>query len=151
MRISKTDEEGALSRWIEALGVDASYRPPPERREKPVACFYVLCQNREKPENQSYHRVIYLMKRTLEEFNGRIASKWGLEVPRIQRTIRVIRDGLEVEMDDDVVRELKEGQDMRLEVEDTTERRWSVSGDASAHEAMGKASATKSLILRLRT
>ncbi|XP_044715532.1 CP2 transcription factor domain-containing protein [Hirsutella rhossiliensis] len=156
-RISKTDEEGALSGWIEALGVDASYRPPPERTEKPVACFYVQYQAKEEAENQTYHRAIYLMKRTLEEFNGRIASKWGLEAPRIQRTIQVVRAGLEVEMDDDFVRELKEGQDMRLEVEEitrqehATQRRWGMSADGSSDENTAKPAATKGLVLRLVT
>lgn len=156
-RISRTDEEGALSGWIEALGVDASYRPPPERTEKPVACFYVVYGAKEEPENQSYHRAIYLAKRTLEEFNGRIANKWGLDASRIQRTILVVRRGLEVEMDDDFIRELKEGQDMRLEVEEITrqehaaERRWGMSADVSGDEGMTEPLGTKGLVLRLMT
>ncbi|PHH85826.1 hypothetical protein CDD83_11127 [Cordyceps sp. RAO-2017] len=156
-KISKGDDEGSLTGWIEALGVDPSYQPPPERSEKPVACFYVLYRAREKPENQTCHRAIYLMKRTLEELNGRIASKWGLEAPRILRTVQVVRGGLEVEMDDDVVRELKEGQDMRLEVEEvpvpwqaqSTERRWDVSVDQAGDEASTKPSSAKGLVLRL--
>lgn len=156
-RISKTDEEGALSGWIEALGVDASYRPPPERTEKPVACFYIRYQAKEEPENQTYHRAIYLMKRTLEELNGRIANKWGLEAPRIRRTIQVVQGGLEVEMDDDSVRELREGQDMRLEVEEiapqehAARRRWPLSGEGSGDEGTVRARATKGLVLRLMT
>ncbi|PFH55187.1 hypothetical protein XA68_10488 [Ophiocordyceps unilateralis] len=119
-RVPKTDDQGALTGWIEALGVDPSYGPPVERREKPVACIFVLLQAGEDSEHHSLYRAIYLMKRTLEELNGRIARKWGLDAARIQRTTRLVQGGLEVEVDDDVVRELKEGQDMRLRVDEMT-------------------------------
>ncbi|KJZ72426.1 hypothetical protein HIM_08229 [Hirsutella minnesotensis 3608] len=154
-RVSKTDDDGALSGWIEALGVDQAYRPPPERSERPAACFYVRYASREEPENQTYYRAIYLMKRTLEEFNGRIASKWGLEAPSIRHTIQVIEGGLEIEMDDDVVRELKEGQDMRLEVVETgaeqvvMDRRWGIGGDENEGESTAQTRGAKGLILRL--
>ena len=81
-RVSRTDDAGTLSGWIEALGVDPMYRPPQEQAEKPVACFYVQYQDRSELEKASYHRAVYLSKRTLEEFNRRIASKWGLNRPR---------------------------------------------------------------------
>lgn len=119
-RVPKMDGQGALTGWIEALGVDPSYGPPVDRREKPVACIYVLLQAGDETEHQCLYRAIYLMKRTLEELNGRIARKWGLDAARIQRTTRLVQGGLEVEMDDDVVRELKEGQDMRLQVDEMT-------------------------------
>ncbi|RDA87021.1 hypothetical protein CP532_3207 [Ophiocordyceps camponoti-leonardi (nom. inval.)] len=126
-RVPKTDEGGALNGWIEALGVDASYVPPAERREKPVACVYVLLHNKNqtgddeamvKQQQQPLYRAVYLMKRTAEELNGRIARKWGLDAARIQRTTRLVPGGPVVEVDDDLVRELKEGQDMMLEVEE---------------------------------
>ncbi|KND93065.1 Grainyhead-like protein 2 [Tolypocladium ophioglossoides CBS 100239] len=154
-RVAKTGDDGTLSGWIEALGVDPSYRPPPERTEKPVACFYVLHQTKARSDKHVYHRAIYLMKRTLEEFNGRIASKWGLGTLRILRTIHVIRGGLEVEMDDDVVRELKEGQDMRLEIEEIAtqwppaKREWEMSIDEIGDEATARPDMTKGLVLRL--
>lgn len=154
-RVAKTDDEGTLSGWIEALGVDPSYRPPPERTEKPVACFYVLNQTKAVPDKHAYHRAIYLMKRTLEEFNGRIASKWGLGASRILRTIHVVQGGLEVEMDDDVVWELKEGQDMKLEIEEVAtqspeaKREWEMSIDGIGDEATTKPDVTKGLVLRL--
>ncbi len=36
-----------------------------------MACFYVLFPT---PMRRAYHRPIYLMKRTLQEFNGSIAK-----------------------------------------------------------------------------
>ncbi|POR34909.1 Grainyhead-like protein 2 [Tolypocladium paradoxum] len=156
-RVAKTDDDGTLSGWIEALGVDPSYRPPPERTEKPVACFYVLHQPKAGPDKRVYHRAIYLMNRTLEEFNGRIASKLGLEASRILQTIHVIQGDLEVEMDDEVVRELMEGQDMRLEIEEIAtqsppaKREWdmSIDGDGIGDEATAKPDVRQGLVLRL--
>ncbi|RDA95033.1 hypothetical protein CP533_2082 [Ophiocordyceps camponoti-saundersi (nom. inval.)] len=118
-RVPKTDERGALNGWIEALGVDASYVPPVERREKPVACLYVVHHAGDEAETkQPLYRAIYLMKRTVEELSGRIARKWGLDASRIQRTTRLVPGGPVVEVDDDLVREMREGQDMVLEVDE---------------------------------
>ncbi|KAL7951230.1 CP2 transcription factor domain-containing protein [Trichoderma barbatum] len=132
--ISKTEEDGTLSGWIEALGVDPSYRPPPERPAKPVACLYIAYSGKPEAGKKEYHRAIYLSSRTLRELNGRIAAKWGLDASLIVRTIHVTKAGIEVEMDDDVVQELREGQDMLLEIEDVVEqpnmkRDWEMSID----------------------
>lgn len=135
-RIAKTDDDRTLSRWIEALGVDQSYKPPPDRRgQKPVACFYIVRRDEAELGRPTYHRAVYLFERTLKELNTRIAAKWGLDSSQVQRTVHVIKDGLEVELDDDVVRELKEGQDMELEVRDIIDqpmpakREWEMSMD----------------------
>jgi hypothetical protein len=115
-KISKTDEAGNLSGWIEALGVDPSYRPPPDRAPKPVACFYLLRRNPMEPQARELHRAVYLMERTLKEFVAKIAAKWSLDASRVVRIVHVSDRGLEVEMDDDVIAQLAEGQDMGLEV-----------------------------------
>jgi hypothetical protein len=156
VQVKKADDDGNLSGWIETLGVDPSYRPPPERSVKPVACFYIQLQGKtgEKPD---FYRAIYPMQRTLEDFKNRIAAKWGLDSSIICRTVHVIKGGLEVEMDDDVIRELKEGQDMILEIEETVEqppavkREWEMSLDASDESPPTDAptTATKGLNLKL--
>lgn len=114
-RVAKADDAGNLSGWIEALGVDASYRPPPDRAVKPVACFYI---RRNATENQAreLHKAVYLMQRSMPEFVTRVASKWNIDSTRISRVIHTLSSGLEVEMDDDVIRELTEGQDMTLDI-----------------------------------
>ncbi|KAL1891176.1 hypothetical protein Sste5346_007809 [Sporothrix stenoceras] len=128
-RVNKTDDSGNLSGWIEALDVDSSYRPVQNDRPKPVACFYVLRRNNQNQANvngngltngshtpQEYHRALYLTKRTLHEFIGRLSAKWNLDPTKVVRTVRVLPQGLEVELDDDAVAELPEGQDMVLDV-----------------------------------
>ncbi|CAG8971535.1 hypothetical protein HYALB_00005431 [Hymenoscyphus albidus] len=116
-KIPRNDESGGLSGWIEALGVDSSYKAPVvERPMKPVACFYILHRDPSQPERQEYHRAVYLPQRTLKDFRDAIAAKWNLDPSRILRTLHVLNRGLEVEMDDDVIQELSEGQDLDMEV-----------------------------------
>lgn len=134
-KVGKIDGEGGLSGWIEALGVDPSYRPPPETRPKPVACFYILRPNMLEPQKQEYHRAVYLTERSLKEFNHKVAGKFGLDATKIGRTLHKMHDGLEVEIDDDVIRELREGQDMKLEIEMVSEpvkREWEMAVDSSS-------------------
>ncbi|KAF4980942.1 hypothetical protein FZEAL_3162 [Fusarium zealandicum] len=154
-RINKDNDDGSLSGWIEALGVDQSYRPPPEQNPKPVACFYIRRRIQNEVAKPDYYRAIYLMQRTLQELNSKIATKWGFESSRILRTIHSIHDGLEVEMDDDVVRELKEGQDMTLEIEEVVgqpavKREWEMAIDSTEDSPASTDNKTTSgFILRL--
>lgn len=133
-RIPKADDAGNLSGWIEALGVDPSYRPPPERTVKPVACFYIR-RNASEPEAREYHKAIYLMQRTIAEFVARVASKWNINSNRVSKVVHTLASGLEVEMDDDVIRELTEGQDMTLDIveqapsKEPIKREWEMSLD----------------------
>lgn len=136
-RVPKSGDAGGLSGWIEALGVDPSYRPPPERSAKPIACFYVLKKNGAENDAREYHRAIYLMQRTLAEFVARIASKWNIDVKRVSRVVHTLQSGLEVEMDDDVIKELSEGQDMVLEIieqKQPVKREWEMSLDDAPGE-----------------
>ncbi|SPO05217.1 related to transcription factor BOM [Cephalotrichum gorgonifer] len=109
--IKKSEYGGNLNGWIEALGVDPSYRPPPEPEARPVACFFVAHR-----EAQGPHKAVYLMRRTVADFKNQVAAKWDVDPRLILRLTRVTPGGVEVEIDDDVVRETKEGQDMTLEV-----------------------------------
>ncbi|KAH6677427.1 CP2 transcription factor [Halenospora varia] len=137
-KIPKTDETGSLSGWIEALGVDSNYKPPVvERPIKPVACFYVRRHNSSQPEKTEYYRAIYLMQRTLNDFKNGIAVKWGIEPTKVLRVIRVLDRGLQVEMDDDIIRELAEGQDITMEISEVhnqtsqVKREWEMSLDVA--------------------
>jgi hypothetical protein len=139
-KIPKNDDAGSLSGWIEALGVDHSYNPPAiERPIKPVACFYVLRRNPAQPAKHEYYRAVYLMQRTLKDFANSIAAKWNIEPTKVLRTIRVLERGLQVEMDDDVVRELPEGQDFVLEIAEVqnlqpphVKREWEMAVDSDS-------------------
>ncbi|CAK7272125.1 hypothetical protein SEPCBS119000_004961 [Sporothrix epigloea] len=152
-RIHRTDGTGNLSGWIEALDVDSSYRPVQPDRPVPVACIYVQRRDCQKSATVNgnngavndvqssigLHRALYLTKKTLHEFVGRIAAKWNLDATKIARTVRVLPQGLEVEMDDDAVAELPEGQDMILDVvelkqqvspeNESVKREWEMSVD----------------------
>jgi hypothetical protein len=142
-KINKTDDAGNLSGWIEALGVDSSYRPPPERVIKPVACFYILRQAPSDGDSKEYHKAVYLAQRTLQDFNTRIAAKWNIDPTKVLRTTHVLQRGLEVEMDDDVIQELKEGQDMILQITEVgpdtshTKREWEMAVDTSEADLSG--------------
>jgi hypothetical protein len=134
-KVPKNDETGSLSGWIEALGVDSSYQPPADDRPiKPVACFYVLYRDPTQADKSSFYRAVYLTQRNLREFRDAIAAKWNLEPTRILRIIRVLDRGLEVELDDDVIRELSEGQDLIMEIaqvknQSPVKREWDISMD----------------------
>merc|ERR1712230_114832 len=109
------DQSGALTGWIEALGVDYTYQPPPERPIKPVACFYVQPRFTGRVPEDNYYRAIYLMQRTLKDLVNGIASKCNVEPTKVLRTLRINKQGLNILLDDESVVELQEGQDMVAE------------------------------------
>lgn len=116
-KLAKMDDTGNLSGWIEALGVDPSYKPPVvDSSIKPVACFYIQRRDVAQPDKHEYYRAIYLLERTLKAFTSCIAAKWNLDANKILRIVHVTERGFDVEMDDDVIRELAEGQDLTMEV-----------------------------------
>ncbi|KAI9773320.1 MAG: hypothetical protein M1840_007535 [Geoglossum simile] len=118
VRVLRTpsDNTGDLSGWIEALGVNSSYRPPSERSLKPIACIYILPAKSERLSRVQYYRAVYLMERTVQDFTANIAAKFGIEPTSVTRTTYMNSKGLNVIVDDDFVREIREGQDMRVEV-----------------------------------
>jgi hypothetical protein len=140
-KIPKNDDTGSLSGWIEALGVDSAYRPPAERSIKPVACFYILHPDPSNPDKHEYYRAVYLMQRTLKDFTNSVALKWNLEPTKIKRTLHVLEKGLEVEVDDDVIRELSEGQDMIMEISQVDssqfKREWEMAVDVAVDSDAG--------------
>jgi hypothetical protein len=149
-KVPKTDESGSLSGWIEALGVDAAYKPPvKEKPMKPVACFYILLRDPMQPDKPDYYRAIYLSQRSLRGFNTAVALKWNLEPTKILRTLHVLDRGLRVEMDDDVIRELAEGQDLILEIAEIYDtpssqpkREWDMAVDVTADSDIASATQT---------
>lgn len=112
---------------IYALDVDDSYKPPPERPIKPgmsrepcstrstdkksVACFYVKEMNSTKP----YYRAVYLVRRTVRDLINGISEKFGIDPNRVTQVTHINAKGLRIIVDEDVVREVPEGQDMVVE------------------------------------
>jgi hypothetical protein len=156
-KVAKTDDTGNLSGWIEALGVDPSYRPPVERPIKPVACFYIAQRQTSATDARELHRAVYLTQRSLAEFVSRISAKWGIDNTKVVRTIHALESGLDVEMDDDVIQALSEGQDMVLEIAEVEKvvpqpkREWEMALDIpdDEHEASSVLHSTTGYELRL--
>ncbi|EOD48106.1 putative cp2 transcription factor protein [Neofusicoccum parvum UCRNP2] len=118
VKVQKASADGTIGGWIDALGVDLSYQPPPERAIKPVACFYVQPRFVGRPPEDNYYRAVYLMQRTLKDLVNGIAMKCKLEPTKVVRTIRINAKGLAIALDDGDVQEISEGQDMTAEFQE---------------------------------
>ena len=81
-----------------------------------MACIYVLAHEAGKPTGDGCYRAVYLSQRTVKELVRSIANKCGLDAARLVRTVHINSKGLNIRVDDDVVRQLPEGQDMIMEV-----------------------------------
>lgn len=126
VKIAKTEVESKPDLF--AVDVDSSYQPPVERPIKPgesreqvlkgeanqfsVACFYV----RQKDAAKEYYRAIYLMNRTVRDLVNSISQKFDIDPHRVTQVTHVNSRGLHIIVDEDVVRELPEGQDMIVEL-----------------------------------
>jgi hypothetical protein len=131
IKVPKRGSIGAQGSSIFAFGVDTAYQPvpsPPIRPGKPissflrysadhipVACFYV----RSKYATKDYYRAIYLMQRTVKDLVNGISEKFQIDPTRVTRVTHINSRGLQIVVDEDVVRELPEGQDMIVEFAST--------------------------------
>ncbi|KAJ5887961.1 hypothetical protein N7495_008002 [Penicillium taxi] len=110
--------ENISTGYIEAVDIDPTYRPPAERPPKPIACFYVRFSGNEQ-HPQEYYRAIYLTERTVRDLMTKISEKHQINPDRIVRILHVNQAGLRIMVDDDVVRELPEGQDMIVDIQES--------------------------------
>ena len=115
IKVPKGHADESMSNWIEAFEVDPSYKAPAEKLIKPIACFYVLIKLPGDNPGEDYYRAVYLMERTVKDLITSIAIKCGVDPTHVTRTLRVNPRGLKIMVDDEVVRELPEGQDMIVE------------------------------------
>ncbi len=76
-----------------------------------MACFYV----RQKDAAGEYYRAVYLMQRTVRDLVNGISEKFQIDPHQVTRVTHVNSRGLHIVVDEDVVRELPEGQDMIVE------------------------------------
>jgi hypothetical protein len=77
----------------------------------PAACFYV----RQKGDAQEYYRAVYLIQRTVRDLVNGISQKFQIDPQRVTQVTHVNSKGLHIIVDEDVVREMPEGQDMLVE------------------------------------
>lgn len=82
--------------------------------------------NEEHP--QEYYRAIYLTERSVRDLMRKISEKHRIDPKRIVRVLHVNENGLRIMVDDDVVRELPEGQDMIADIYETPNK---LSGDGT--------------------
>ncbi|RPA98891.1 hypothetical protein L873DRAFT_1828325 [Choiromyces venosus 120613-1] len=131
-------DTGMLSGWIEAIGIDSSYNPPPESILKPVMSIYILpVPIGSPPQANQYYRAVYLQARTSSCLATSIASKCGIDSSTVLRTVHVNPRGLTILVDDEFVREMPEGQDMKVQAIEIREE----SPFASPQESEGEAGA----------
>lgn len=148
VKIQRCQPAGSLPEWIEALGTDPNYKPPPEKLIKPVACFYVLIKVPGSSTGHDIYRSVYLMARTAKDLVAGIAAKCEVDPARIQRTIRINPKGLKIMVEDDTVWELPEGQDMTVEFS-SIELDMGVQTTGTMSPATERASSTTALEMRL--
>lgn len=122
IKVPKGHTDESMSNWIEAFEVDPSYKAPAEKPVKPIACFYVLIKVPGDNTGEDYYRAVYLMERTVKDLITSIAMKCGVDSTHVTRTLRINPRGLKIMVDDEVVRELPEGQDMIVEFSEVNAR-----------------------------
>jgi hypothetical protein len=128
VKVPKTETETQVKTDLFAVDVDSNYQPPAERPIRPrksspyhkysqsantltEACFYV----RQKDADKKYYRAVYLMQRTVKDLINSISQKFEIDALRVTQVTHVNSRGLHIIVDEDVVRELPEGQDMIVE------------------------------------
>jgi hypothetical protein len=62
-----------------------------------------------------YHRAVYLMERTQQALTQGLAAKCGIDPASVGRVSYVTSRGINVAVDDDFVRQMNEGQDMKVQ------------------------------------
>lgn len=62
-----------------------------------------------------YYRAVYLVRRTVRDLINGISEKFGIDPNRVTQVTHINAKGLRIVVDEDVVREVPEGQDMIVE------------------------------------
>ncbi|KAL4913663.1 CP2 transcription factor-domain-containing protein [Aspergillus aurantiobrunneus] len=83
-----------------------------EGRPKPSACFLIRLSD----EASDVFRAIYLTERTAEELKRKICGKYNIDQTKIVRMLHVVKHDMKIVVDDDIVREIVEGQDMIVDI-----------------------------------
>lgn len=99
-----------------------------------MACFYLQPRVHGKAAEDNYYRAVYLLQRNLNDFVSAAAVKFGIEPQKIVHTVRINPKGIQILMDDEAIRELPEGQDMKAEFApvDVQQNQWHSRPNASS-------------------
>jgi len=120
-RVKVSSEDSVLSGWIEAIGIDPSYKPPSEMPQKATMCVYILPVFPNQSEKGQYHRAVYARSRTAPCLTSSIAVKCGIDPETVYRSVYINDKGLSVFIDDEFVLQMNEGQDMKVQFKDITD------------------------------
>lgn len=135
------NDTSMLSGWIEAIGIDPTYQPPEHKPTPACMCIYILPSLPGSPTNNAtIYRAVYLTQRSQACFTAAVAAKCGLDPTLVVRATMVNAQGLTVLVDDDVIKQMKEGQDMKVEVseiEDASPPEWNTNGDVKNIDPRG--------------
>ncbi|KAF3402005.1 Grainyhead-like protein 2 [Penicillium rolfsii] len=104
-----TAQDGSSVASVKGSGL----RPSP----MPVACFFIYRAGNWSTWDRCY-RAIYLRERTAHDLVQRICEKCGVDASEIARILHTNQAGLEILVDDDFVRQMTEGQDMVVRIEE---------------------------------
>lgn len=96
-----------------------------------VACFYVRFTGLGKSPRDLY-RAIYLSERTVRDFVKQILKTLDSETLNVSHVMHVNDKGLRIMVDDNVVRELTEGQDMTADITEASDPNGSAPGVAGS-------------------
>lgn len=140
-KVEKPEKDGEVDtkHWLEALGVDRGYQPPPVNISKPgkypnhnvtdrfsnnasVACFYIQPTVNGTSPDDSHYRAVYLRQRTLQDFIQAVAKKSNVDPAQVGDTVHINARGLRIKVDDEMLLELPEGQDMQVDFDPSTKR-----------------------------
>lgn len=78
-----------------------------------AACFLI----RFADDTSDYYRAIYLTEHTSLDLTRKICDKRHIDPSHVVRILRINADGLQIVVDNDVVRELPEGQSIIVEID----------------------------------
>ncbi|KKY15361.1 putative cp2 transcription factor [Phaeomoniella chlamydospora] len=120
-KVPKRASTGVATGFLNAVGVDTSYMPPPERTIKPVACFYIALRQPNSAQSGDLYRAIYLMQRSVKDLINGICGKLSVDPTRVTSLVRVTPKSIKIVIDEDVMSEVPEGQDMFVELHDAPE------------------------------
>ena len=80
-----------------------------------VMSIYILPVVIGPPQGNEYYRAAYLEARTAQALTSSISAKCGIGSSTVIRTVHVNSRGLTILVDDEFVREMPEGQDMKVQ------------------------------------
>ncbi|KAJ5292144.1 hypothetical protein N7478_001395 [Penicillium angulare] len=82
-------------------------------KQELIACFVV----RFADDTSDLYRVIYLTERTVQDLTRKICERRHIDPLHVVRILHINKDDLKIVVDDDVFRELPEGQSMIVEID----------------------------------